>query len=403
MPTTEPSAEFHWVTVQNSILLQLIPPTKPTHLAIDSPLTQSNFFHYSSSANVQTAKQVAGFNATNRPSQQQPALQRNGSPLSVEKPNATIAGANRTQPIQNAYPQQQPKQQPVTQKTLSSTLVSNKTPVSSSTTFGTVSAPNHSTSTFNAAPIQQNKQQAAVQNRSPHALPHQPVAQHKPAIKPQLRQPNIAGRLSNCPQFHYPTGRPIPRAENDAVREKVRQLFNTNAAHPQQLEYKDIDKLCQAIGLAVYSKRAVYEACMRLNAVTVDPSMTTPPPLTLNQFNTYWQLMSTDCHDEASRFIYTLAAAATGERKPRNYLMRDDFFPILMDLIHTYPGLSFLVNSTQFHSKYCEVVIVRIFWNVNRSWSGKITAHELRKSDFLPTLHLLETNSDINKITNYFS
>jgi serine/threonine-protein phosphatase 2A regulatory subunit B'' len=164
-----------------------------------------------------------------------------------------------------------------------------------------------------------------------------------------------------------------------------------------------MDKLCQAIGFAVYSKRAVYDACLRLNAINLDSSLTAPASLTFNQFNTYWQLMTTDCHDEASRFIYTLAAAATGERKPRNYLVHDDFVPILLDLIHTYPGLSFLVNSTQFHSKYCEVVIVRIFWNVNRSWTGRITAHELRKSDFLSTLHLLETVADINKVTDYFS
>jgi hypothetical protein len=83
-------------TVQNSILLELIPPastTKLTHLA--SPLlTQSNFFHYSnSSSNAQTAKQVGGFNATapNKPLERK-QQQLNGSPLlSAEKPNATIS------------------------------------------------------------------------------------------------------------------------------------------------------------------------------------------------------------------------------------------------------------------------------------------------------------------------
>lgn len=272
----------------------------------------------------------------------------------MEKPNATIIGANRhqnaQQPVQtNAYIQQKQQPQPVAQKTLSSTLVGNKVPVSSST-FGTVPAPNLTTSTFNAAPVQQKQVQ---QNRSPHALPHQPVHQHRvsPTKVQQPQRPNFAGRLANCPQFHYPTGRPIPRAENDSVREKVRQLFNSNTAHPQQLEYKDMDKLCQAIGLAVYSKRAIYEACMRLNAINLDPNTTTLPPLTFNQFNTYWTLMTAECNDEASRFIYTLAAAATGERKPRNYLVHDDFMTMLLDLIHTYPGLSFLVNSTQFHSK----------------------------------------------------
>lgn len=62
-----------------------------------------------------------------------------------------------------------------------------------------------------------------------------------------------------------------------------------------------------------------------------------------------------------------------------------------------------ITNFTNLSFFSCEVVIVRIFWNVNRSWTGRITAHELRRSDFLPTLHLLETVADINKITDYFS
>lgn len=262
-----------------------------------------------SSANVQTSnnKQQVAINATTTPNKQQQPLIRNGSPLSaaatIEKPNATIAGANRLstiqQPIQSSTTYSQQKQQPIAQKTLSSTLIGNKTPVSS-TTFGTVPAPNLSTSTFNAVPIPQVKQ--LQPNRSPHSLPHQTITtphQRLLATKPQqLRQPNIAGRLANCPQFHYPTGRPVPRAENDNVREKVRQLFNTNASNPQQLEYKEMGKLCEAIGLAVYSKRAVYDACLHLSAISLDPTSTSPPPLTFNQFNTYWQLMTSDCHDE---------------------------------------------------------------------------------------------------------
>uniref|UniRef100_A0A0M3KK94 Phosphatase 2a regulatory subunit-related (inferred by orthology to a S. mansoni protein) n=1 Tax=Anisakis simplex TaxID=6269 RepID=A0A0M3KK94_ANISI len=48
-------------------------------------------------------------------------------------------------------------------------------------------------------------------------------------------------------------------------------------------------------------------------------------------------------------------------------------------------------------------VTVRIFWSVNRSWSGRITANELRRSNFLETVRKLETTDDINTITDYFS
>ncbi|QQP40494.1 Serine/threonine-protein phosphatase 2A regulatory subunit B'' subunit alpha, partial [Caligus rogercresseyi] len=39
----------------------------------------------------------------------------------------------------------------------------------------------------------------------------------------------------------------------------------------------------------------------------------------------------------------------------------------------------------------------------HRSWSGKISVSELRRSNFLPTLRLLSEEEDINRITHYFS
>ena len=51
----------------------------------------------------------------------------------------------------------------------------------------------------------------------------------------------------------------------------------------------------------------------------------------------------------------------------------------------------------------CLQVIARIFYEVNRSWSGKITVSELRRSKFLSTLKLLQDEDDINQVTDFFS
>lgn len=48
-------------------------------------------------------------------------------------------------------------------------------------------------------------------------------------------------------------------------------------------------------------------------------------------------------------------------------------------------------------------MIARIFYVVNRSWSGRLTISELRRSNFLATLHLLDEEEDINAVTDYFS
>ena len=48
-------------------------------------------------------------------------------------------------------------------------------------------------------------------------------------------------------------------------------------------------------------------------------------------------------------------------------------------------------------------MIARIFYEVNRSWSGKITVSELRRSKFLSTLRRRQDEDDINQVTEYFS
>lgn len=97
-------------------------------------------------------------------------------------------------------------------------------------------------------------------------------------------------------------------------------------------------------------------------------------------------------------------------------------YVLFQDVVNSHPGLAFLKEAPDFHSRYittvrhlgtarlhcacnvmssmrensagfmeffsdhtdnCFQVIQRIFYNVNRSWSGKITCSELRKSNFL--------------------
>lgn len=49
-------------------------------------------------------------------------------------------------------------------------------------------------------------------------------------------------------------------------------------------------------------------------------------------------------------------------------------------------GEVLLANSINSSNGFSLQVTVRIFWSVNRSWSGHITASELRRSNFLEVL-----------------
>lgn len=109
--------------------------------------------------------------------------------------------------------------------------------------------------------------------------------------------------------------------------------------------------------------------------------------------------MSVFCHDTISRFVFILSR---GQRS-RQYILPEDLVGLVQDVVDTHPGLAFLKEAAEFHSRYVHTVIARIFYSVNRSWSGKITMAELRRSDLLQVLQLLEEEEDINQIMAYFS
>lgn len=67
---------------------------------------------------------------------------------------------------------------------------------------------------------------------------------------------------------------------------------------------------------------------------------------------------------------------------------------------------SFIVTSFSLNGYlvvYTVQVIGRIFYIVDKNWNGRITASELRRSNFLQVLSSLEEEADINRVTDYFS
>ena len=91
-------------------------------------------------------------------------------------------------------------------------------------------------------------------------------------------------------------------------------------------------------------------------------------------------------HDHASKFVHVLALSSpVSSSLPTNrqYLTVDDWDYLVQDIIDTHPGLKFLREAREFHSRYIKTVIARVYYNCNRTWSGKLTVQELRRSNFL--------------------
>uniref|UniRef100_A0A8C0S854 Protein phosphatase 2 regulatory subunit B''beta n=1 Tax=Canis lupus familiaris TaxID=9615 RepID=A0A8C0S854_CANLF len=119
--------------------------------------------------------------------------------------------------------------------------------------------------------------------------------------------------------------------------------------------------------------------------------------VSVHKFVAMWRKILHNCHDDAAKFLHLLMNPGC------NYLVQEDFVPFLQDVVNTHPGLAFLKEASEFHSRYITTVIQRIFYTVNRSWSGRITCAELRRSTFLQNVALLEEEADINQLTEYFS
>eukprot|EP00636_Phaeomonas_parva_P008428 CAMPEP_0118880336 /NCGR_PEP_ID=MMETSP1163-20130328/19933_1 /TAXON_ID=124430 /ORGANISM="Phaeomonas parva, Strain CCMP2877" /LENGTH=720 /DNA_ID=CAMNT_0006816711 /DNA_START=358 /DNA_END=2520 /DNA_ORIENTATION=+ len=86
----------------------------------------------------------------------------------------------------------------------------------------------------------------------------------------------------------------------------------------------------------------------------------------------------------------------------REFIEREDFLPYMRELLRFHPGLEFLENS-EFQEKYAITVIARIFYSVNSSRTGRITARELRRSNLVEAFLTVDEQEDINAVLDYFS
>eukprot|EP00095_Tigriopus_kingsejongensis_P009734 maker-scaffold429_size173697-snap-gene-0.35 protein:Tk09734 transcript:maker-scaffold429_size173697-snap-gene-0.35-mRNA-1 annotation:"hypothetical protein D910_10866" len=189
----------------------------------------------------------------------------------------------------------------------------------------------------------------------------------------------------SLPKFHFPFGNP---ALSQSVELSLKPIHEEFRKHKKStVSQKQLGLILRKCGYHLSWKGILFNAAVGDKAETIS----------FDQFSRFWRKMLADNHDEASQFIYILT------RGLRKYLVPEDFVPLIQDVVDTHSGLGFLKEATEFHSRYVHTVIARIFYCVNRSWSGKITIPEMRRSNFLPILRLLEEEDDINQITDFFS
>ncbi|XP_017681812.1 PREDICTED: serine/threonine-protein phosphatase 2A regulatory subunit B'' subunit alpha isoform X1 [Lepidothrix coronata] len=240
------------------------------------------------------------------------------------------------------------------------------------------------------ASIQQAPEVIKVQSKQEKKPGAPSLAPLKPSVGPctllPVNKATSSAPLSiNIPRFYFPKGLPNVCTNHEEIIARVEEAFSE--FEDEKANVCEMGKIAKVCGCPLYWKAPLFSASggERTGGVSV------------HSFVSMWRKVLRNCHDDASRFTSLLAKPGC------DYLQQEDFIPLLQDVVETHPGLTFLKDAPEFHSRYITTVIQRIFYTVNRSWSGKITLTELRKSNFLQTLALLEEEDDINQITDYFS
>ncbi|XP_040912790.1 serine/threonine-protein phosphatase 2A regulatory subunit B'' subunit beta isoform X1 [Toxotes jaculatrix] len=205
--------------------------------------------------------------------------------------------------------------------------------------------------------------------------------------KAQVRteEPVTSALSESIPKFYFPQGRPQANLNIDSLISKIEKIFSQFPNERATIE--DMGQVAKACECPLYWKVPLFNSAGgdRTGFVSV------------HKFVAMWRKTLQTCHNDASKFVHLLAKPGC------NYLEQDDFIPFLQDVVNSHAGLAFLKEAPDFHSRYITTVIQRIFYNVNRSWTGKITCNELRKSNFLQNVMLLEQEEDVNQLTEFFS
>ncbi|XP_008550517.1 uncharacterized protein LOC103573275 [Microplitis demolitor] len=214
-----------------------------------------------------------------------------------------------------------------------------------------------------------------IQQQQSRALPpHTTLQRHVKANK------NV-----RIPRFYFPGGKPTPPTQLEATIAKINKAFESLPGHrASRSQFHIITKACE---LPLYWKVPLFLAAGGDATTCIE----------MNGFIEFWEEINKSYHDPASKFIRITT------RGLRNYILPEDLVAMIQDVVDTHPGLTFLKEATEFHSRYVHTVIARIFYCVNRSWSGKISVTELRRSNLLAVIGILEHEEDINQVTSYFS
>ncbi|KAH9512367.1 Serine/threonine-protein phosphatase 2A regulatory subunit B'' subunit alpha [Bulinus truncatus] len=152
------------------------------------------------------------------------------------------------------------------------------------------------------------------------------------------------------------------------------------------LDFDDFEPLIQACGFPLYWKILLFRAA----------GGTKDGFITYQSLSVLLKKLFQTCHDDASKFIKMAV------KSQASALDFDDFEPLIQDVVETHPGLTFLQDAPEFHSRYVTTVSLTPEFHSRYVTTVSLTP-EFHSRYVTTTLRGLEEEEDINQIKDYFS
>jgi len=201
------------------------------------------------------------------------------------------------------------------------------------------------------------------------------------------------------PRFYFPKGRPLEKKAKQEIEEqlkKIELLFNTNGNQINEQEFWKITEECE---LPRYISAALFKK------VAGEPDDISQINVSFENFKSVWTEIKSNNFDLDS-LIFSILKPKDREkyRGREDYLLQEDFFVVINDVVQYHPGLEFLSNMPIFQNRYIETVISRLFYSKPRNWNERMTLNEFRKVKFTQKLiNLQDEDDDININRDIFS